>query len=194
MYKHVCSLLFLLALLTASAQAADLTVTFVSCGQGDAALIVSPTGKTVLVDGGPPEGTERLLQVLKKRQVSSIDLVILSHPHLDHLGGLGQVAKSMPVRMFLDAGFPSTSPPYNNLLRVLAERGVAVKNATLGRNIDLGDGLNWQLGVRSSYYFSRRLRFVATFNHERLNADAAHSPLVEQRAVRAYFGGFAYSF
>ena len=115
MYKHVCSLLFLLALLTASAQAADLTVTFVSCGQGDAALIVSPTGKTVLVDGGPPEGTERLLQVLKKRQVSSIDLVILSHPHLDHLGGLGQVAKSMPVRMFLDAGFPSTSPPYNNL-------------------------------------------------------------------------------
>ena len=140
MYKHVCSLLFLLALLTASAQAADLTVTFVSCGQGDAALIVSPTGKTVLVDGGPPEGTERLLQVLKKRQVSSIDLIILSHPHLDHLGGLAQVAKSMPVRMFLDAGFPSTSPPYNNLLRVLAERGVAVKNATLGRNIDLGDG------------------------------------------------------
>ncbi|MBK9252817.1 MAG: MipA/OmpV family protein [Proteobacteria bacterium] len=59
---------------------------------------------------------------------------------------------------------------------------------------DAGDGLNWQLGVRSSYYFSRRLRFVATFNHERLNADAAHSPLVEQRAVRAYFGGFAYSF
>ena len=78
--------------------------------------------------------------MLKKRQVSSIDLIILSHPHLDHLGGLAQVAKSMPVRMFLDAGFPSTSPPYNNLLRVLAERGVAVKNATLGRNIDLGDG------------------------------------------------------
>jgi outer membrane protein len=59
---------------------------------------------------------------------------------------------------------------------------------------DAGEGLNWQLGVRSSYYFSRRLRFVATFNYERLNADAAHSPLVEQRAVRAYFGGFAYSF
>lgn len=59
---------------------------------------------------------------------------------------------------------------------------------------DAGDGLNWQLGLRSSYYFSRRLRFVATFNYERLNADAAHSPLVEQRAVRAYFGGFAYSF
>lgn len=131
---------FLLALLSATAQAADLSVTFASVGQGDAALIISPTGKTVLIDGGPPEGSERLLQVLQKRKVSSIDLVVLTHPHLDHLGGLTPVVRSVPVRMFLDAGFPSTSPPYTALLQLLSERGVAVKNATLGRNIDLGDG------------------------------------------------------
>jgi len=115
-------------------------VTFASVGQGDAALIVSPTGKTVLVDGGPPEGSERLLQVLQKRKVSTIDLIILTHPHLDHLGGLAQVLRTLPVRMFLDAGFPSTSPPYTALLQLLGERGTVVKNATIGRSIDLGDG------------------------------------------------------
>ncbi len=112
----------------------------ISVGQGDAALIVSPTGKTVLVDGGPPEGTERLLQTLKRRQVSSLDLIILTHPHLDHLGGLSQVVSQLPVRTFLDAGYPSTSPPYTALLKLLADKGIAVKNATAGRNIDIGDG------------------------------------------------------
>ncbi len=112
----------------------------ISVGQGDAALIVSPTGKTVLVDGGPPEGTERLLQTLKRRQISSLDLVILTHPHLDHLGGLSQVVAQLPVRTFLDAGYPSTSPPYAALLKRLADKGIAVKNAAAGRNIDIGDG------------------------------------------------------
>ena len=59
---------------------------------------------------------------------------------------------------------------------------------------EAGDGLNWQLGLRGSYYLTRRVRMVATLNYERLNPDAADSPLVEQRAVLGYFGGFAYSF
>ena len=139
--QHVWSLFFVvLALLCAPVNAAELSVTFAAIGQGDAALVVSPTGKTVLIDGGPPEGTEHLIQVLQKRKVATIDLIILTHPHLDHLGGLSQVIRSMPVRMFLDAGYPSTSPAYTNLLRTLSERGVAVKNAAIGRSIDLGDG------------------------------------------------------
>lgn len=140
MQQRVFWFLYLLVLLSRTALAGELSVMSISVGQGDSALIVSPTGKTILIDGGPPEGTERLLQTLKRRQVSSLDLVILTHPHLDHLGGLAQVVQSVPVRAFLDAGYPSTSPPYATLLKLLAERGVAVKNATAGRNIDIGDG------------------------------------------------------
>ncbi|MBL8635400.1 MAG: MBL fold metallo-hydrolase [Myxococcales bacterium] len=141
MKQRLWSLFFVvLCLLTARVQAAELSITFAAIGQGDAALVISPTGKTVLIDGGPPEGTEHLLQVLQQRKVTAIDLIILTHPHLDHLGGLSQVIRRMPVRMFLDSGFPSTSPPYVTLLRTLSERGVTVKNATMGRSIDLGDG------------------------------------------------------
>lgn len=148
---------FVLALLTAPVQAAELSITFAAIGQGDAALVISPTGKTVLIDGGPPEGTEHLLSVLQRRKITAIDLIILTHPHLDHLGGLSQVIRSMPVRMFLDSGFPSTSPPYMTLLRTLSERGVAVKNASLGRNIDLGDGATLTLlGPPSPFLASTR--------------------------------------
>lgn len=156
--QRLWSLFFVaLCLLTAPVQAAELSITFAAIGQGDAALVISPTGKTVLIDGGPPEGTEHLLQVLQRRKVTAIDLIILTHPHLDHLGGLSQVIRRMPVRMFLDSGFPSTSPPYTTLLRTLSERGVTVKNATMGRSIDLGDGATLTLlGPPSPFLESTR--------------------------------------
>jgi beta-lactamase superfamily II metal-dependent hydrolase len=140
--------LFLLTLLgvlgsltwPSSGSAAELTVTFFDIGQGDAALVVSPTGKRVLFDGGPPEAGERLLAALLRHHVEQLDLVVLTHPHADHLGGLKRVVGALPVRMFLDAAYPSTSPGYTGLLSLLGSRGVAVKQATAGRQIDLGDG------------------------------------------------------
>lgn len=123
-----------------SARAAELAVTFFDIGQGDSALIVSPTGKRVLIDGGPPEAGERLLAALTAHRIDLIDLIILTHPHADHLGGLKKVVGALPVRMFLDSGYPSTSPVYGGLLSVLSARGVAVKQAAAGRQIELGGG------------------------------------------------------
>jgi len=122
------------------AQAAELTVTFFDVGQGDCTLIVSPTGKRVLIDGGPPEAGERLLAALAAHRVDLLDLIILTHPHADHLGGLKKVVGALPVRMFLDSGYPSTSPLYVGLLGALSARGVAVKQAAAGRQIELGGG------------------------------------------------------
>ena len=115
-------------------------MTFFDVGQGDSALIVSPTGKRVLIDGGPPESGDRLLAALAKHRIDRIDLIVLSHPHADHLGGLKKVVSTLPVKMFLDAGFPTTSPSYAGLLSVISSRGVEVKQASAGRQIDIGDG------------------------------------------------------
>src|SRR5512140_2126221 len=88
-------LVLLLTALPALAQPASsassgkpLTVYFLDVGQGDSELIVSPSGKTVLIDGGPPEARERLVSRLRQLVHAPLDLVILTHPHLDHLGGL----------------------------------------------------------------------------------------------------------
>lgn len=124
-----------------SAGAGELAVTFFDIGQGDSTLIVSPTGKRVLIDGGPPEAGERLVGYLAARRISSIDLVILTHPHADHLGGLKRVVAAVPIKLFMDAAYPSNSPGYTGLLNALSARGVAVKQAAAGRQIDLGGGV-----------------------------------------------------
>ena len=69
-----------------------------------------------------------------------IDLVLLTHPHLDHLGGFLAVLGAFPVRSYLDSGYPQSSPAYGNLLRALEERKIPVLRASAGRKIDLGGG------------------------------------------------------
>ncbi|RKH38789.1 ComEC/Rec2 family competence protein [Corallococcus sicarius] len=93
-----------------------LTVYFLDVGQGDAALIVSPAGKTVLIDGGPPEAGKRLAARLRELVKQPLDLVILTHPHLDHLGGLPAALKAVGAKRFMDPGFDHPSEAYRDLL------------------------------------------------------------------------------
>ena len=72
----------------AAAPPAPLRIDFISVGQGDAALVTSPSGKIVLIDGGPREAGPTLTAALRARHATAIDLVVLTHRHEDHLGGL----------------------------------------------------------------------------------------------------------
>ena len=73
------------------------TLTFLSVGEGAAALLQVPGGPTVLIDAGPaPLGA-----ALRAHAVSRIDLLVLSHGHADHVAGLGDVLGAVPVRAAL---------------------------------------------------------------------------------------------
>ena len=119
---------------------APLRIDFVAVGQGDAALVTSPTGQTVLIDGGPREAGPALAAALRSRHVTAIDLVLLTHRHEDHLGGLLPVIRGFTVRMFMDAPFRHDSAVYQELLDALDARHVAVRQAERNRTIDIGGG------------------------------------------------------
>ena len=99
-----------------------LTVHFFDVGQGDAALIVSPAGRTVLIDGGPPEAGRALAARLRTLVKGPLDLVILTHPHLDHLGGLPAALKAVGAKRFMDPGFDHPSRAYAKLLDEVGAR------------------------------------------------------------------------
>jgi competence protein ComEC len=119
-----------------------LRVDFIAVGQGDAALITSPAGKTVLIDGGPRQSADDLVAFLRGRAVGPLDLVLLTHRHEDHLGGLAAVVARRGARLFLDALPPIDgghgSPAYRSLIDVIERRQIPVRQAEAGRIIDLG--------------------------------------------------------
>jgi competence protein ComEC len=125
--------------------AGTLRVDFIDVGQGDAALVTSPSGKTVLIDGGPHHSAPALMAFLAAHLRAPLDLVLLTHRHEDHLGGLPEVVRQFGARIFLDAPVEHAEKGYTSLLRALEARGAEVKLAMRGRVIDLGDGVKLTL-------------------------------------------------
>jgi len=80
---------------------------FIDVGQGDATLIQTPDGKTMLIDGG--ETDTGIVSQLQNLGVQRIDLMIATHPHSDHIGGLVQVLQSFPVAKVVTNGQPHTT-------------------------------------------------------------------------------------
>src|SRR5436305_1895340 len=73
---------------------------------GKAALWIAPSGQTVLVDSGNPGGrdTDRLMEAIKDAGVTQIDYLISTHYHVDHIGGIQELAKRIPIKTFVDHG------------------------------------------------------------------------------------------
>lgn len=119
-----------------TAMARVLRIVHFDVGQGDAALVTTPEGRHVLIDGGPQ--SDAVADLLWEMGVDTIDLVVSSHNHADHIGGLPEVFFVFPVRAYLENGVPATTAVYARLLRrVEEEANVQVLRPT-ARTITIG--------------------------------------------------------
>src|SRR5712692_3585378 len=94
----------------------QLELRFLDVGQGDAAVI-REGGKTVLVDAGR---SARIVLQLQSLGVDTIDLVVASHNHADHIGGMVAVLNSTRVPFYLDNGVPHTTATYQRTIEAVA--------------------------------------------------------------------------
>ena len=142
-----------------------LMVAVLDVGQGDAILVRGPTGRTMLVDGGgeveipgrirssggpaevgsPPSdrmdiGERRVVPALRRLGVRRLSVVLLSHAHEDHVGGLPAVLQNFSVDLVVDPGVPHPSPSYVRFLDLVRQRRIAYALARRGQRIDLGGG------------------------------------------------------
>lgn len=114
-----------------------LEVHFIDVGQGDANLL-DLGEEEVLIDGGNP-GTG-VLQYLKGLGIGELELVIATHPHADHIGGLAEIFSALRVLEVWDSGVSSTSATYAGYINTITQRAILLRTARTGDRREFQDG------------------------------------------------------
>lgn len=115
----------------------QLQVHFIDVGQGDSILIQTPGGTTALIDGGYNNG--QALAYLRAQRIARIDVLIASHPHADHIGGLVEVLHALPVGVVWTSGATHTTGIFEQFLDAIDQAKVPYREARTGDTIRLGE-------------------------------------------------------
>ncbi len=121
---------------------AKLTVTFFDVGQGDAALVSTPSDKHFLIDAGrwtPAYNSARyiILPHLRAEGIEKLDAIFLSHPHADHIGGITELIHEVPIDTIYNSGYHYSSQLYQNYHKLARQKEIPIKSVTSGQTIPI---------------------------------------------------------
>ena len=129
-----------------------LLVEHLPVGQGDSTLITGPQGGSMLVDGGgavlpddPDPGRRVVAPHLRRRGIRRLDLVVVTHAHPDHLGGLLYIADNWPIVQLWHNGQGLETAGMQRLLRAVRRRGGRVQQVDASRPPELWQGVRLQV-------------------------------------------------
>jgi competence protein ComEC len=138
MIRTLCALLLSFGSFLPQAFAGTLRVDILDIGQGDSVLVRTPGGKTILIDAG--DGGVDVPPILAREGVTALDLVVATHPHADHIGGMADVLKVLPVKVYTDNGLPHTTATYQKVMSEVETRKIAYRAAVRDQVYNLDDG------------------------------------------------------
>ena len=138
MSKLIRSLVLCLAIIVGVAQA-ELDVHFLDVGQGDSTLIVCD-GEAMLIDGGPSSASQMVFSYIRQ-QVEELDVVIATHPHDDHIGGLSAALNAVPVGVIYSPVSEWNSTCWGNMKKYAEAQGTPIVVPMEGDAFSLGSAI-----------------------------------------------------
>ncbi|NLP41636.1 MAG: MBL fold metallo-hydrolase [Veillonellaceae bacterium] len=117
-----------------------LKIQVIDVGQGDAILIRTKQ-EVILVDSGDTSTRGKLVKYIQSQGIKTIDKVIITHPHADHLGGMPGVLNNFTVKQIYDSGLTTTTSLYRQYLTTVEKKDIPFTVVVPGNQIDIGDGI-----------------------------------------------------
>lgn len=127
------------------AEPAFLEITVLNSGYADAILIQSPESRNVLLDSGDVTKPDLVADFLKAKQITELDLVIISHPHKNHFGALFRVLDDVKIKEIIWNGEPNPEEPFSSLLKKIEEKKIPLRIAVAGDRLEVTKDLTFDV-------------------------------------------------
>ena len=129
----------------------NLEISYLNVGQGDSAYI-KVNDFDILIDAGPRSDADALLQQLEEKSIDDFEMIIATHPHEDHIGGMAKVFEKYDVESFYMPKVTHTTKTFENMVNAINKEGIKIKQIKEGMSFDLGEGA--KIDVYSPIYES----------------------------------------
>ena len=162
-----------------------MTVHFIDVGQGDATLIQTPGGKTLLMDAGDNGQGDHVVGYLKALGIDTVDVLLFTHPHADHIGGGPEVIQAFDIGALYMPKVSHTTQTFERLLLAIEEKGLRIKSAKAGIDLELDPALETtMIGPHSETYdnlndYSASIRMTHGSNAIVITGDAERQAELE---------------
>lgn len=131
----------------------NLTVHFIDIGQGDS-ILVKHGDDTMLIDAGEMGKGDDVATFVKSEGIKSLDYVVATHPHSDHIGGMSVILNDFPIRHFVDSGYAYSSKTYENMLTTIDKKNIPFVTPKRGDKINFSSGIDVQVLNPGNSYFT----------------------------------------
>ena len=142
----------------------QLWVHFIDVGQADS-ILLECDGKFALVDGGNDEDGGSVAAYLMMQGVSELELVVSTHPHEDHIGGLSTVIDMIPVKTVWSSAIPNNTNAVRNFQKSVSKQGLEIEQPKVGQTFQLGTATITVLGPVKEYDDINNLSLVLMVQH-----------------------------
>ncbi|MGF7050326.1 beta-lactamase superfamily II metal-dependent hydrolase [Paenibacillus sp. DS2015] len=122
-----------------------LKIHYIDVGQGASQLILTPNGKTMLIDAGNNDDEQRVVNYLKEQGVTKVDILIGTHPDADHVGGLDAVVDAFEMGSIYMPKVSSNTKTFESVLTSIANKNLKVTTAKAGIDLSLDEQISLKI-------------------------------------------------
>ncbi len=120
----------------------NLVVHYIDVGQADSILIQTPNGKNMLIDAGNNEDSQAINTYLKSKGVSTIDVLLGTHPHEDHIGSMDDIIRNFPVNSIYMPKVTTNTVTFMDVLQAIKDKGLKINTPVPGSKLTIDTDLD----------------------------------------------------
>lgn len=117
----------------------NIEISYLDVGQGDS-IYIKVNDFDILIDAGPRSDVNKLMKQLGEKNIDDFEIVIATHPHEDHIGGMTKVFEKYKVENFYMPKITHNTKTFENMIKEVSNKGLKPKVIKEGTTIELGEG------------------------------------------------------